>query len=72
MEARKHLLILLDTEDDIKIVPDFVALEEFAEEELAPDSATVGVADRRPGVVHSSIEPDSIYGNKPRQRAMQS
>jgi hypothetical protein len=67
MEARKHLLILLDTEDDIKIVPDFIALEEFA-----PDSATVGVADRRPGVVHSSIEPDSICGNKPRQRAKQS
>jgi hypothetical protein len=53
------LLVLLDTEDAIKIAPDFVAPEEFVDEgahagpgdgrcwspDLArPDSATVGVA----------------------------
>jgi hypothetical protein len=32
MEASKCFLVLLDTEDNVKIAPDFVAPEEFAEE----------------------------------------
>jgi hypothetical protein len=77
-EALPRSSNLLDTEDDVKVAPDFIAPEEFAEVELAPDSATFGdsaslvVGGRRAGVVHSSVETNSIYGDEPQQRGMQS
>jgi len=53
MEASKCFLVLLDTEDNVKIAPDFVAPEEFAEE--------AGLGDGR------RLSPERIQSERPDQ-----